>query len=46
VHNTTVARRILRGYEPVEVPTEHVPTRAEAARHKFAAYLDAATADL
>ena len=29
-----------------EVPTEHVPTRAEAARRKFAAYLDVATADL
>jgi acyl-CoA dehydrogenase len=46
VHKATVARRILRGYEPAEVPTEHVPTRAEAARRKFAAYLDAATADL
>ena len=46
VHKATVARRILRGYQPREVPTEHVPTRAEAARRKFAAYLDVATADL
>jgi acyl-CoA dehydrogenase len=46
VHKASVARRILRGYEPVQVPTEHVPTRAEAARRKFADYLDAATADL
>ena len=46
VHKATVARRILRGYPPRDVPTEHVPTRAEAARRKFAAYLDAVTADL
>jgi acyl-CoA dehydrogenase len=46
VHKATVARRILRGYQPREVPTEHVPTRTEAARRKFAAYLDVATADL
>ncbi|OAA27428.1 acyl-CoA dehydrogenase [Frankia sp. EI5c] len=45
VHKVTVARRILRGYTPREVPTEHVPTRAAAAREKFAAYLDAAVAD-
>jgi acyl-CoA dehydrogenase len=31
VHRVTVARRILRGYEPREVPTEHVPTRRERA---------------
>ena len=29
VHKATVARRILRGYTPREVPTEHVPTRAD-----------------
>ncbi|GAA1282217.1 acyl-CoA dehydrogenase family protein [Pseudonocardia aurantiaca] len=46
VHKATVAKRILRGYAPVDVPTEHVPTRAEAARKKFAGYLDAATANL
>ena len=34
VHRETVARQILRGYEapPDGVPTEHVPTRREAAR--------------
>ena len=46
VHKATVAKRILRGYTPVDVPTEHVPTRAEAARKKFAEYLHAATANL
>jgi acyl-CoA dehydrogenase len=45
VHKTTVARRILRGYQPVEVPTEHVPTRRQAARRKFAEQLALATAD-
>ena len=28
------------GYSPAEVPTEHVPTRAGAARERFAEYLD------
>ena len=45
VHKESVARRILRGYTPVEVPTEHVPTRTEAARRKFAEYLDTAAAN-
>ncbi|ALE73127.1 MULTISPECIES: acyl-CoA dehydrogenase family protein [unclassified Pseudonocardia] len=45
VHKESVARRILRGYTPVEVPTEHVPTRTGAARAKFAEYLETATAD-
>lgn len=31
VHKVSVARRILRGYEPTDVPTEHVPTRRAAA---------------
>jgi acyl-CoA dehydrogenase len=42
VHKVTVARRILRGYEPRDVPSEHVPTRRAAAREKFAWLLDAA----
>jgi acyl-CoA dehydrogenase len=42
VHKVTVARRLLRDHEPREVPTEHVPTRREAARAKFAHLLDAA----
>ncbi|MDN5931150.1 MAG: acyl-CoA dehydrogenase family protein [Pseudonocardia sp.] len=45
VHKATVARRILRGYTPTPVPTEHVPTRAVAARERFAEYLVGATAN-
>ncbi len=47
VHRQSVARRILRGYEPPagEVPSEHVPTRRAQARERFAHLLDAATAD-
>lgn len=40
VHRTVVARRILRGYVPRDVPTEHVPTRREAARERFAVLLE------
>jgi acyl-CoA dehydrogenase len=40
VHRMTVARQLLKGYQPVDVPTEHVPTRREAARRRFAALLD------
>jgi len=42
VHKVTVARQVLKGYRPVEVPTEHVPTRRAAAREKFAWLLDQA----
>jgi acyl-CoA dehydrogenase len=47
VHRQSVARQILRGYEPPPggVPTEHVPTRREAARRRFAELLDAVTAN-
>jgi acyl-CoA dehydrogenase len=45
VHKATVAKRILRGYEAHDVPSEHVPTRTEAARKKFAEYLELATAN-
>ena len=47
VHRQSVARRILRGYEPPEdgVPTEHVPTRREAARARFADLLEAVTSN-
>ena len=46
VHKVTVARQDpARLQAPPTCPTEHVPTRAEAARRKFADYLDAA-ADL
>jgi acyl-CoA dehydrogenase len=46
VHKVTVARKVLKDYKPVEVPTEHVPTRRKAAEAKFAEFLDQATADL
>ncbi|HEY5333722.1 MAG TPA: acyl-CoA dehydrogenase family protein [Solirubrobacterales bacterium] len=43
VHRVAVARRILRGYEPRETPTEHIPTRRAAAQARFAELLDAAS---
>ena len=46
VHRVTVARHVLKGYAPVEVPTEHVPTRRAAAVERFAEYLEDATANL
>jgi acyl-CoA dehydrogenase len=47
VHRASVARQVLRGYEPPadRVPSEHVPTRREAARRKFAELLESATAN-
>ncbi|MHB8680550.1 MAG: acyl-CoA dehydrogenase family protein [Acidimicrobiales bacterium] len=36
VHKVTVARQVLKRYQPTDVPTEHVPTRREAAMKKFA----------
>ncbi len=47
VHRASVARQILRGYDPPAdgVPSEHVPTRREAARRQFAELLSAATAN-
>jgi acyl-CoA dehydrogenase len=47
VHRESVARQILRGYEPPAdgVPSEHVPTRREAAREKFAWLLEAVTSN-
>jgi acyl-CoA dehydrogenase len=47
VHRISVARRVLRGYAPPpgEIPSEHVPTRREAARAKFADLLEAVTAN-
>jgi acyl-CoA dehydrogenase len=45
VHRESVARQILRGYEPPAdgVPTEHLPTRRAAAREKFAELLELVT---
>src|SRR4051794_13782637 len=47
VHRQSVARQILRGYEaPADgVPSEHVPTRREAARERFAHLLEAVTSN-
>ena len=45
VHRQSVARQILRGYEPHAVPSEHIPTRREEARARFADLLDAVTAN-
>ena len=47
VHRASVARQVLRGYEaPADgVPTEHVPTRREAARRQFAELLETVTAN-
>jgi acyl-CoA dehydrogenase len=42
----SVARAILKRYKPVAIPTEHVPTRQEAARRRFAGFLDEMTANL
>jgi acyl-CoA dehydrogenase len=46
VHRMTVARQILKGYEAVDVPTEHIPTRRTDAQRKFAWLLEEATANL
>ena len=45
VHRASVARQILRGYEPPAdgVPSEHVPTRCAAAQEKFADLLELVT---
>jgi acyl-CoA dehydrogenase len=48
VHRQTVARHILKDYRRPDgwLPREHVPTRREAARQKFAQLLEEATANL
>jgi acyl-CoA dehydrogenase len=47
VHRQSVARQILRGYAPPAdgVPSEHLPTRREAARERFADLLEAVTSN-
>jgi acyl-CoA dehydrogenase len=39
VHKVTVARKILKGYSSVEVPTEHIAVRRAAAQEKFGDFL-------
>lgn len=46
VHRVTVAKLLLRRYQPVEVPTEHVPTRREAALRRFQAQLELLTENM
>jgi acyl-CoA dehydrogenase len=36
VHQVTAARHILKGIEPRATPTEHIPTRRDAARARYA----------
>jgi acyl-CoA dehydrogenase len=47
VHRQSVARQILRAYAPPadQIPSQHVPTRREGARAKFAALLDVVSAN-
>jgi acyl-CoA dehydrogenase len=42
VHKITVARQLLKGYEPVEGlwPSGHLPTRRAAARERYAELLE------
>ena len=35
VHKVTVARQLLRRYQPADPPTEHIPTRRAAARERY-----------
>ncbi|HXA42745.1 MAG TPA: acyl-CoA dehydrogenase family protein [Candidatus Solibacter sp.] len=48
VHRVTLARHVLRDYSAPEGPwpRDHIPTRRDAARRKFADQLEAATANL
>lgn len=48
VHKVTVARQVLRDHKATDGlwPTGHLPTRREAARAKYTAYLDAAEGEL
>ena len=46
VHRVTVARSVLKRYQPVAVPSEHLPTRREQARARFGELIGLATANL
>jgi acyl-CoA dehydrogenase len=48
VHRQSVSRSILKDYTVLEgyKPSEHIPTRRDAARRKFASLLEAHTANL
>jgi acyl-CoA dehydrogenase len=42
VHKVTIARQLLRDYKPSDDlwPTEHIPKKLDAARAKYAEYLE------
>lgn len=48
VHKTTVAKQVLRGYQAAEDvwPTEWLPRKRDAARQRFAEFLDLEAAEL
>jgi len=43
VHKVMIARQMLKPYSSAEVPSDHIPTRREAALARFAEQLDAAS---
>jgi acyl-CoA dehydrogenase len=47
VHRQSVARQILRTYAPPadQIPSQHVPSRRESARARFATLLDVVSAN-
>ena len=48
VHKITLARQVLKGYQPVEGlwPSAHVPSKRAAARERLAARLELEAAEL
>jgi acyl-CoA dehydrogenase len=48
VHKVTLATQLLKGYKPADGlwPSRHLPTRAAAARARFADLLELEVADL
>jgi acyl-CoA dehydrogenase len=46
IHKVTIAKQILKKYEPKEIPTEYIPARREKAFEKFRKYLEDATSNL
>ena len=39
------ARQVLKSYSPLEVPSEHIPTRRADAQRRFADFLETLTVD-
>ncbi|HUA03978.1 MAG TPA: acyl-CoA dehydrogenase family protein [Solirubrobacteraceae bacterium] len=46
VHRQSVSRRILAGYTAADPPSEHIPTRRQAAQERFGDLLGRVSADL